>query len=800
MLLHHIRYAVRALIKRPGFAGVAVATLALGVGANAAIFTVVNAVLLRPLPYRDPGRLVRLRGSSIGTRQPGNLSPMDFVDLQTRQRTFDAIAAYNNFAAATLTGAGDAERLAGTRITASFFTVLGVAPRLGRDFRPDDDLPGAASVVILTDGFWRRRFGADPGLVGRSIQLSGVASEVIGVLPPSFAHPFPESARQPDIFVLFKIDRAENNRGGHYLQAIGRLRNGVSIAHARADLTGIAADLERAYPASNTGRTVTLEAMLDSMIGAAHQPLLLLAGTVAFVLLIACVNLANLMLARSASRRKELALRQAIGASRADLMAQLMTESAALAFAGGALGLLVASWTMRALAAIGADRIPRGSAIHVDGRVLLFTGAVSCLAAILFGVGPALYATRENGETALREGGRSSEGRLHTRAQQMLIVSEIALALMLLVGAGLLVKSFLRLETVDPGFRAEHVLTLQASLPLARYPEGDEMPFYQQLEDRLRTLAGVGSVGAVNILPLGGNYSCDGFDVEGRPSAIGQQPCAEARSATPGYFAAMGIPLLRGRLFTRDDTERSRPVLVVSEKMAHTFLAGGDPIGARIIRSGVAREVVGIVGDVKHFGLDRDVMPEMYTPHAQQPSYHTMNIVVRTWIEPQSLTPAIRRELAALDRDVPLSNIKTMEQVVADTTTEPRFRTVLMSAFAAVALLLSVIGVGGVIAYMVGRRTQEIGVRVALGATRAQILALLLKQGMVPAVIGLALGVAGAGASTRLLSGLLFGVDAADPAVFAMATGALCAAAFVATYLPARRATAIDPSVALRAE
>ena len=800
MLGREIRYAVRALLKRPGFTGVAVATLALGIGANTAVFTVVNAVLLRPLPYDQADRLVRLRGSGTLTRQTDNLSPMDFLDLRARARRFDGIAAYNNYAGATLTGTGDAERVAGTRVTADFFSVLHVVPALGRDFRDEDDVPGATPVVILTHGFWQRRFAGDPAIVGRTIHLNGIATEVIGVLPAGFRHPFPDDAKQPDGFVPFRLDPKENNRGGHYLQAIGRLRSGASIRDGEADLVAIATDLERTYPDSNTGRSVRLEPFLDSMVGSARPALLVLAGTVAFVLLIACANLANLLMARATSRQKEIAVRQALGASRVQLVRQLLAESAVLGLAGGALGLILASWLTRTLLALGAERIPRGDAIGVDLRVLLFTAALALITALLFGAGPALYATRSHAGGALKEGGRTSDGRMHGRAQQWLIVSEIALTLMLLVSAGLLAKSLWRLESTDPGFRTDHVLTLQTSLPISRYPEGDEIPFYQRLVERLSPLPGVTKVGAVNILPLSGNYSCDGFEIEGRPSPRGQEPCAEDRSVTPDYFAAMGIPLVRGRTFTRQDTEQSPAVVIIDEKMAATYWPGRDPIGTRISHQRVPRVIVGVVGGVRHFGLDRGVTPEMYTPHAQQPSYHTMNLVIRASTDPRALVPMIRRELAALDRDVPISNVLTLDDVVSVSTTEPRFRTLLVGAFAALAVLLAVVGVAGVISYTVGRRTQEIGVRVALGASQRQVVSLLLAQGMRPAAIGVGLGLLGALALTRLLAGLLFGVSTVDGPVFAAAAATLLLAALAATYLPARRATAIDPIVALRAD
>jgi putative ABC transport system permease protein len=800
MLRHDLRYAVRGLIKRPGFTSVAVATLALGIGANTAIFSVANAVLLRPLPYPGADRVARVRGINVGTGQPGNLSPMDFLDIEQRARRFERIAAYNNYADATLTGTGEPERIAGTRVTAEFLAVFKVAPQRGRDFRREDDVPGASPVAILAHGLWQRRFARDSSIVGRTIHLNGVPTEVVGVLPPGFRHPFPENSREPDVYVPFRLDRKENNRGGHYLQAVGRLRAGASFADGQADLAAIAADLASAYPASNLGRSVRIEPLFDAITGSARAPLLILLGTVAFVLLIACVNLANLLLARSMSRQREIAVRQALGASRLQLARQLLTECVVLALGGGAAGLLVAAWAVRVLVTLGADRIPRGDSVSLDPQVLLFTLGLSLVTGLVFGAGPALYSTRAGAQGALRSG-RAGEGHMHQRLQQALIVSEIALALMLLVSAGLLVKSFSRLERVDPGFRADHVLTLQTALPLARYPEGDEIPFYRRLEERIRPVPGVWQVGAVNILPLSGNYSCDGFDIAGRPPPpIGQQPCAEERSVTPGYFDAIGIPLLGGRTFTRQDTESAPAVMIISDSMARQFWPGQDAIGSRIIYSRTLREVVGIVGGVKHFGLDRAVPFEMYTPHAQQPSFHTMTVVIRTAVDAASLVPVIRRELSALDRDVPISNVKTLLATIDDSTMEPRFRTRLIVTFAGLAVLLSVVGVSGVISYAVGRRTHEIGVRVALGATRVDVVSLLMAEGVLPAAIGLALGIAGALALTRVLAGMLFGVGATDLGVFAAATALLAVAALGGTYLPARRATAIDPMIALRPE
>ena len=801
MVWTDLRFAIRALLKRPGFTGVAVATLALGIGANAAIFSIVNAVLLRPLSYPDVDRIVRVRGSSVLTHQVGNLSPMDFVDLQARTRRFERLAAYNNYADATLTGAGEPERIAGTRITADFFSILHVTPLAGRDFDVDDDQPGSPGVAILSYGFWTRRFASDRAIVGRTVQLNSVPTTIIGVLPATFRHPFPENARQPDVFVPFKLDRKENNRGGHYLQAIGLLRPGASFTDGHTDLAMIAGDLEREYPTSNTGRTIVLERLLDSMVGETRSALLILFGTVMFVLLIACANLANLLLARSASRRKEIAVRQALGASRLQLVRQFLIESVVLALTGGAVGLVIAATAVRIVAALGADRIPRGDTLSIDATVTLFAFVLSIVTGLVFGVGPALLAARADAHDALGEGGRSGDGQLQQRTQQTLVASEMAMALILLICAGLFVKSFLRLRNVDPGFRADQVLTLRASLPIAKYPEGDEIPFYRRVDERLQVLPGVRRVGAINILPLSGNYSCDGFDIEGRPaSAPGQQPCAESRSITPGYLEAMGIPLLRGRAFDDRDTEQAPQVLIISDDMAKRFWPNQDALGARILYQRAPRAIVGIVAGVKHFGLDQDAPLEMYTPHAQQPSYHSMTLVIRTSADAASLMPLVQRELWSIDRDVPISSVKTMDRMVADSTMEPRLRTLLVSAFAALAVLLSIVGVAGVIAYAVSRRTHEIGIRVALGATRRQVVTMMVARGLVPTMIGVAIGVAGALAVTRVLSGLLFGVTVTDASIFAEATAVLTLAALIATYIPARRATTIDPMIALRAE
>jgi putative ABC transport system permease protein len=803
MLPQDVKYAIRALIKRrPGFTIVAVATLALGFGANTAIFSVVHAVLLRPLPFADPDRLALVRGGTRGAPEPGNLSPMDFLDLRASMRRWESLAAFNNYADATLTGAGEPERVAGTRVTNGFFDVLRVVPALGRDFRRGDDVPGAPPVAIVAHGFWRRRFGSDPSIVGRMVELNSVPTEIIGVLPPGFRHPLPEDGRQPDVWVPFRIDPVDNNRGGHFLEAIGRLRRDATPADGLADLSTIAGDLERLYPRTNSGRIVRVAPLFESMVGSTLAPLEILSGVVALVLLIACANLANLALARSAARRKEMAVRTALGATRADLVRQCLAESLLVAVAGTAVGLAIAVGAIRASAIVGSTRLPRAESISVDPAVLLFTLAVCGATTIGFGLGPAVASARSGTPDALKDGGRdASDAVPNRRARQVLVGGELALTLMLLVAAGLLIKSLHRLSGVDPGFQANHVLTLRTSLPLARFAEGDEIPFYQQLEGRVHALPGVVRVGAVNILPLSPNYSCDGFDIVGRPMPPpGQEPCAEARSITPGYFSALGVPLLSGRPFDAHDTDESPPVMIINENMADHFWPRQSPVGSRVLYQRKPREIVGVVKGVRHFGLNRDVPFEMYTPHAQQPSYHSMTLAIRAQVDPATLIPLVRRELSAIDRDVPIYGVATMDELIAQSTSAPRSRTWLVGTFAALAVLLSLVGVTSVVAYIVGRRTREIGVRVALGATPRQIVAMLVRHGMWPVGLGVLAGLVGASAVTRVLAGVLIGVTTTDAGVFASATLLLGLAALAATYVPARRALRLDPLAALRSE
>lgn len=827
MLIQDLRYAFRGLMRRPGFTAVAVITLSLGIGATTAIFSVVQAVLLRPLEYDAADRIVKIVGWERDAQQSSNLSPADFLDFKRDAASFSAMGANGFVGLATIGGGGgEAERVGSVQVTDGFFETLRVRPQIGRLFRPEDDLPGAARVVVLSDGLWRRRFGADPLIVGRSITFNAVPVTVAGVLPADFRHIEINPDRPADVFSTFRFDPASANRGGHFIRAVARLKDDVSIDASRAEMDTIATRLEQQYPVSNINQMVRVEPLLDSMVGGSRPVVLLLAGAVIVVLLVACANVANLLLARGTGRLRELALRAAIGADRGRLIRQMLTESAALSVLGAAGGLAVALAASRALTVLVAAGIPRADQIALDAPVLAFAIAASLLTSLVFGIVPALHLSRHDLNDSLKEGGRQHAAAVGRGARESLIVAEVALSIVLLVGAGLLIRSLQHLEGVDPGFDTERVVTMEVSLPVARYPEGDQMPFYQQLEERVRGIAGVRSVGAVNMLPLSSNYDSRGIQIEDDPKPDGQGQSPQWRSVTPGYFDAMGIPMIAGRNFDARDIEGRQRVALVSLSMARSYWpafagkAAGQPdfdyaavVGKRItFNSGVPREqqqvvggpgstvIVGIVGDVKHLSLDEETVPMFYTPNTQQPSFHTMNLVVRADVPPASLTSQVRAQLSEMDSQVPLSQVATMAASLSKTVAQPRMRATLVGLFAALAMLLAAIGVYGVVAYLVGQRTQEIGVRRALGAKAADVVLMLMREALRPVAIGIGLGVAGAVAMTRLLSAMLFEVSATDAATYAIACGVLATAALVASIVPARRALAVDPITAVRGQ
>ena len=815
MLLQDLRYAFRSLARKPGFAAVAIITLSLGIGATTAIFSVVQAVLLRPLEYAGADRLVKIVGWERDLGTTDNLSPADFLDFQRDSTTLARMGANGFVGLATIGGgAGEAERVGSVQVTDGFFDTLQVRPQIGRLFLAADDRPGAARVVVLSDGLWRRRFGADPAMVGRAVTINAMPFTVVGILPTDFRHIEINPDRLADVFSTYRFDPASANRGGHFIRGIGRLKDGVSLDQARAEMDTIAARLEQQFPVSNNNQGVRVDPLLDSMVGASRPVVMLLAGAVIVVLLVACANVANLLLARGTGRLRELALRAAIGADRGRLVRQMLTESVALSLLGAAGGLGVALLATRALTVLAAAGIPRADQIGIDGGVLAFAIAASLMTSLVFGIVPALHLSRQDLNDALKEGGKQQGAAVGRGAREALIVCEVALSIVLLVGAGLLIRSLQRLEGVNPGFNTEQTVSMEISLPVARYEEGDQMPFYQRLEERVQAIAGVRAVGAANILPLSSNYDSRGIQVEDHPKPDGQGQSPQSRSVTPGYFGAMGIPLIAGRNFDARDTEDRQRVVIISASMAKAYWPGvADVVGKRITyNAGIpeaeqqvvggpgSRIVIGVVGDVKHLALDETAVPMFYTPHTQQPSYHTMWMVVRSEVPPASLTGQVRAGLSEMDSQVPLSQVATLSTTLGKTVAQPRMRATLVGLFAGLAMLLAAIGVYGVVAYLVGQRTQEIGVRRALGAQAAEIVGMLVRESMRPVMTGIAVGLVGAFALSRVLSAMLFEVSSTDIATYAIACGGLAMAAFLASVIPARRALRVDPISAVRGQ
>lgn len=812
-MAQNLRLAVRRLVASPGFALVAIGTLALGIGTNAAMFSVVRAVLLAPLPYAAPDEFVRVVGFEEDLAQVDNLSPADFLDFAAGTETLAQMGAHGYVGSATVGGDDrDAERVGMVRVTQGFFPTLGVQPAIGRLFTADEDLPKAPRVAVISDGFWRRRFAGAPGVVGSDVRINAEPYTVIGVLPADYRHLEEDPDRSADVFLPYGFDPVAANRGGHFIRGVGRLAPGVTVAQAHAELVGIATRLQQAYPTSNHQQSVLVSPLHEAVVEGARRSLVVLAAAVGAVLLIACANLANLLLAAGAARQREFAVRTALGAGRRTLIGQLLAESVVLSALGGLAGLALAAWVTRG-ATLLAAAIPRTADIRVDGTVLAFAAVAAVVSAVLFGLAPALRLSSTTLHDTLKEGGRTPGAFVPQRVRDLFMGAQVALAVVLLVGATLLVRSLWKLQDVPPGFSPARVTAMDVSLPTAAYPEGDQIPFYQQLQERVEALPGVDRVGAVNILPLSANYDSRGVQVEDHPRPDGQGLSPQARSVTPGYFAALGVPLLRGRLFDRRDAGDGPLVVVISEAMAREYWPGEDPLGRRItFNSGIprdrqqvvggpgSREVIGIVGDVRHLGLDESPVPMFYTPHAQQPSYHTMTLVVRTAANVPGLAASVRAELRQMDGGVPLFQVRTVDQVLARVVAQPRLRAGLLALFAGMAGLLAALGVYGVVSYVVQQRTAEIGVRMALGATRRDVLRLMLGQGMRPVLAGVGVGLIGAWAVSRALGALLFGVTSGDVASYSTAAAALTLAALVATLVPARRAISVDPAIALRGD
>jgi putative ABC transport system permease protein len=789
------------LRRSPGFTAVAGLSLALGIGANTAIFSVVNAVLLSPLPYQNADRLVMLWENDT---QEGNdrnpVAPANFVDWRKQNEVCEQLAYFTQPQGLNLTGSGEPERILGIGVSANLFPLLGIQPMLGRHFLPIDGKTNSGLEVILSHGLWQRRFGTDPAVIGKPMVLDGISFTIVAVMPPQLQ--LPEEA---ELWWQTLNGELATVRGQHFLRVIGRLKPGMTRQQAQANFTTIARQLEQQYPETNKGYGVNLLSLKDQLVGRIERALLILLGAVGFVLLIACANVANLLLVRAAARQKEVAIRAALGANRLRLMRHLLTESLLLALAGGALGLLLAVWGVDLIVALGAANIPRAENISLDLRVLSFALLLTLLAGISFGLAPAWHASQIDVHTVLKEGDRSGNGSLgRQRMRGLLVISEIALSLVLLVGAGLLLKSFWRLQAVELGFDPGKVLTMQFSLPGIRYGEREQMAaFYRQLTERVAALPGVRAVGAISRLPLAGDRSTSGLTIEGRPARAGEQLEVHYRVITPGYFRAVGIPLRAGRELTERDTESAPAVAIVNESMAGRYWPGGDATGKRIKlgpnRNGPWVSIVGVVGDARNFGLAVAPQPEVYISYLQG-AQERMRLVVRTAAEPLSLVPALREAVRALDPELPFSQVTTMEQLLAKSVAERRLNLRLLSIFAVVAVALAAVGIYGVMSYTVAQRTREIGIRLALGALPADVLTLVIRQGMILAVMGVVIGLAGAFALTRLMSNLLFGVSATDPATFALIAVLLAGVALLACYLPARRATRVDPLVALRCE
>ncbi|HWS54894.1 MAG TPA: ABC transporter permease [Pyrinomonadaceae bacterium] len=805
-LSQDLRYGLRVLVKNPGFTAVAVVALALGIGANSAIFSVVNAVLLRPLPYKDPGRLVMVWEDNTSKGYPRDTpAPANFVDWRDQSQVFEGVAAlaHESF---NLTGAGEPERLDGRRVSAGLFPMLGVEPQLGRAFTPEEDQPGGARAVVLSHGLWQRRFGSDPKVIGTALTLNGTSHTVVGVMPQGFEIPG-HTGRADELIVPIAFTQQEAaSRSRHFLMVLARLKPGVTLEQAQAEMNTIAARLQQQYPNTNTGVGAAVVSLHEQMVGDIRPALLVLLGAVGFVLLVACANVANLLLARAAARQKEIALRVALGASRARLIRQFLTESILLAALGGVVGLLLSVWGVNLLKAFIPEGISQAKAIAIDAKVLGFTLLISLLTGLIFGLAPATQASSFNLNETLKEGGRdSATGGRGNRIRSLLVVAEVAVSLVLLIGAGLLINSFLRLRSVDPGFRADNLLTMRVVLPDLKYPDqARRSAFYAEVVRRVGALPGVQSAAVTNWIPLVRQGDSMGISVEGQPDpGPGQNPSVVTRVVSPDYFRTMGMRLTQGRGFGEQDKPDAPPVVIVSEAMARRFWPNQDPLGKRIKSGSLSAptpwvEVVGVVNDVRQFELNAEPRPQMYVPYEQPVFFRPSNLVVRTEVEPGSLAATVRQTVWEVDKDQPVSNISTMEEVLSDSIARQRFSMLLLAVFAGVALLLAAVGIYGVMSYTVAQRTHEIGIRMALGAQKRDVLKLAVGQGLKLVLVGVVIGLVASLALTRVMSSLLFGVSATDPATLVVISLVLIGVALLASYIPARRAAKVDPMIALR--
>ncbi len=804
-MIQDLQIGFRILRTHPGFTLVAVMVLALGIGATTLIFSVVNAVLLRPLPFPGSQKIIRLeeRHGRSGSGS-SNLSYAAFNDLGRQTGTLEHISAAR-FGATNLTDGNEPEGVSSMFVSADYMQALGVVPTLGRVFLPEEDTPGRNKVVILGYGLWQRRYGSDPGLIGKTIKAGNDNLTVVGVAPPGFRSGYPFRGQYDLWLPLTPTGNLRDNRRSHLLGVIARIKPGVSLSQAQVELTTIARRIEQQNPGvDDPGLDFNAVRLKDRLVAPLRPALTVFLCAVGLLLLIACANVANLMLARSAAREKEMAIRSALGAGRLRLARQLLTESALLAALGGVLGLLLAVWGVNLVASLNPTNFPRINEVNIDGSVLGFSLLVSLLTGLIFGLAPVLQLPKHSIYETLKEGGRSGEGVKRGRLRQALVVSEVALALVLLIGAGLLINSFLRLMQVNRGFDPTNVLTVNINLPFSKYPEGmQQTAVLRQILERISATPGVRSAGLTSTLPFAGGPATD-FEIVGRPPAeSGQEPFADIRIVDAGYFRTLAIPLRAGRIFSDRDTAEAPRAMIINEEMARRHWPNENPIGRRVTMKDwgppLTGEIVGVVGDVKADGLDSETRPMIYWPYPQFPSIFN-NLVIRAEGDSLGVVAAVKNQIWAVDRDQPLSTIQTMEEVIARSVAPRRFNMLLLSVFAALALALAAVGVYGVISYTVAQRTHEIGIRMALGAQRGNVLGLIVKQGMTLAIAGVFIGLAASFALTRLMANLLFGVSASDPLTFAVVASLLCGVALVACYLPARRATKVDPLAALRYE
>jgi putative ABC transport system permease protein len=810
-----LKYAARSLRLNPGYTVIVIATLTLGIGANAAIFSVADAVMLRPYSYPDMERIVALSETTRGGQQMSVAWPT-FQDWAAQNQSFESLGIYRS-TAVNLTGGDQAERLNGVIASSTLFGAMGIQPVAGRVFGTAEDQPGAPRVAVISERLWRSRFNADPALVGRSIVLNNEPHVVIGVMPPGMRFP----SRLTDVWLPLGpvIPTFPASRGSHPgLYAIGRLKSGVSFDRAVADMDTVARRIEASHPLTNKDVAVRMIPYYEQIVRDIRPTLYVLLGAVGFVLLIGCANLANLMLARAERRQREIAVRSALGAERWRIVQQLLTESLLLAVTGGALGILLATWIVKLFVASRPVTIPRIDMVGVDGRVIAFAAALSILTGIVFGLVPALRASSPDLLSALKQAGRSGSTSPSRRFRSALVVAEVALALVLLVGAGLMIRSFARLMAIDPGFDPNGVVTMRLTLPAAKYRDLDRWAaFHEDLVRRVAGIPGATAAGINSAIPLEGGGSESGVIVEGRPLPTANMPDTMTlfQTSSPGYLRAMGIPLVRGRYFTDQDRKGAAPVVIVDDSLVRTLFANEDPIGKRIafeFRGTQAapmifwREIVGVVGHVRHYGIASEPpFVQLYTPFAQMPIYFedrrpTMALIVRTSLAPEALTAAIRRELGAIDRDIPVYGMQTMKTYLANNTEQPRLSVMLLGGLGGLALLLAIIGIYGVVSYSVTQRTQEIGVRMALGATRADVMKMVVGQAGILIAAGVVIG---AGASLGLgsvMRNMLFQISGRDPVTLALIAALLVLVGLVASIVPARRATRVDPLVALRTD